>query len=437
MHPAPEVGQILAGKYQVERVLGQGGMGVVLAARHLQLEQRVALKFLLPEAARRDDLVQRFLREARAAVRLRNEYVAKILDVGTLDTGSPYIVMEFLDGQDLEARVEQRGPLPVEEAAEFLLQACEGLADAHKLGIIHRDLKPANLFVSERSDGSPCIKILDFGISKVTDEIGEGMTRTNEVMGSPHFMSPEQLRASRLADARSDIWALGVILFQLLTGKHVFDRGTLPELCTAIILEPPPTLRSVRPGLPAALDEVCLRCLEKDPARRYQTVAELAAALAPFGPSHAGVSAERASRVLGSPSSRASLPAPVGVAFAATEPPSATAAGRAPWLLGAAAGVAALVLVGYGLTRGADGPGPAGAPSAAVSAGPASSGAAAAPAETTSAVAPVATVIPPHARLDDHRWGRLGGPEGHQESAASPRACGEGAHGFRRPQIEG
>lgn len=309
MQPQLEAGQILANKFQIEKVLGQGGMGVVVAARHLQLEQKVALKFLLPEAAQHGDTVQRFLREARAAVKLRSEHVAKVLDVGTLDTGSPYIVMEFLQGDDLSTHLERQGPLPIEEAIDYVMQACEGLADAHKAGIIHRDLKPANLFLTTRSDGSPCVKILDFGISKLNEGIDKGITKTTEIMGSPQYMSPEQLRAARLTDARSDIWALGVILFQLLTGQMPFERETLPELFTAIVLDTPPSPRSLRNDLPDGLALIMLRCLEKDPAHRYQSVAELAAALAPFGPGHASASAERVSRILGP--SPVSLSAPV------------------------------------------------------------------------------------------------------------------------------
>lgn len=309
MQPQLEAGQILANKFQIEKVLGQGGMGVVVAARHLQLEQKVALKFLLPEAAQHGDTVQRFLREARAAVKLRSEHVAKVLDVGTLDTGSPYIVMEFLQGDDLSTHLERQGPLPVEEAIDYVMQACEGLADAHKAGIIHRDLKPANLFLTTRSDGSPCVKILDFGISKLNEGIEKGITKTTEIMGSPQYMSPEQLRAARLTDARSDIWALGVILFQLLTGQMPFERETLPELFTAIVLDTPPSPRSLRGDLPEGLALIMLRCLEKDPAHRYQSVAELAAALAPFGPGHASASADRVSRILGP--SPVSLSAPV------------------------------------------------------------------------------------------------------------------------------
>src|SRR6478752_9937760 len=191
-------GQILAGKFRIERVLGQGGMGVVVAATHLQLDERVALKFLLPDALANPEAVERFAREARAAVKIKSEHVARVSDVGTLESGSPYMVMEYLQGEDLASWVRRNGAMPVPDAIEFLLQACEAIAEAHALGIVHRDLKPANLFVTRRVDGSPCIKVLDFGISKLTAAgADQGITQTASLLGSPLYMSPEQLAAAR------------------------------------------------------------------------------------------------------------------------------------------------------------------------------------------------------------------------------------------------
>ncbi|HEY3664483.1 MAG TPA: serine/threonine-protein kinase, partial [Polyangiaceae bacterium] len=209
-------GDVLAGKFRIERVLGQGAMGVVVAATHIQLDERVALKFLLPEALANADAVARFAREARAAVKIKSEHVVRVSDVGTLESGSPYMVMEYLQGQDLSEWMTNHGTLNVSDAVEFLLQACEALAEAHALGIVHRDLKPANLFVTARRDGTPCIKVLDFGISKFTAPGSNlNMTKTSTIMGSPLYMSPEQLSSTRTVDARTDIWALGVILFEL------------------------------------------------------------------------------------------------------------------------------------------------------------------------------------------------------------------------------
>jgi eukaryotic-like serine/threonine-protein kinase len=299
MDKAPvQEGEILAGKYKIERMLAKGGMGVVVAAMHEALDQRVALKFLLPEGAADSDAVGRFLREARAAVRLRSEHVAKVLDVGTLDTGSPYIVMEYLEGRDLQAVLSERGKLPAPTAVSYVLQACEAIAEAHAHGIVHRDLKPGNLFLTRRNDGTPCIKVLDFGISKLpSGQMQAAMTNTRTVMGTPYYISPEQLRSSRNADCRSDIWALGMVLYELLTGTVAFPRDTLPELCTAIICDGVPDFSTHGVEVAPALVRVVLRCLEKSPEARFQTLAELASALAAFVVD-GGASAERISRIL-------------------------------------------------------------------------------------------------------------------------------------------
>src|SRR3954463_949976 len=279
-------GQILAGKFRIERVLGQGGMGVVVAATHLQLDQRVALKFLLPEALSNPEAWERFAREARAAVKIKSEHVARVSDVGTLESGSPYMVMEYLHGEDLASYVRRNGAAAIPDAVEFLLQACEAIAEAHALGIVHRDLKPANLFVTRRVDGSPCIKVLDFGISKltVTGAGAElGMTKTHTIMGSPLYMSPEQMSSSRSVDMRTDIWALGVILYETLTGRVPFEAETMPQLCGMILQDPPRPIRELRPGVPGVLESVLYHCLEKNRERRFANVAELAFALARFG----------------------------------------------------------------------------------------------------------------------------------------------------------
>ena len=349
-------GQILAGKFRIERVLGQGGMGVVVAATHLQLDQRVALKFLLPEALSNPEAVERFAREARAAVRIKSEHVARVSDVGTLESGSPYMVMEYLEGQDLAGWVRASGAMAVTDAIEFLLQACEAIGEAHALGIVHRDLKPANLFVTRRADGSPCIKVLDFGISKLTVPGGGadlGMTKTSSVMGSPLYMSPEQMSSTRNVDMRTDIWALGVILYETLTGHVPFEAETMPQLCGMILQDPPRPLRDLRPDVPEGVSAVILRCLEKQRDRRFANVGELAAALAPLGSPSARRSAERISRVLsaaGIPSSRDAGVAATSSAsgestntnWGASEPVKKS---RAPLLLGA---LAALLLVGGG-----------------------------------------------------------------------------------------
>jgi eukaryotic-like serine/threonine-protein kinase len=291
----PKPGDVLAGKYRVERVLGVGGMGVVVAAHHLQLDERVALKFLLPQAVRSATSVARFLQEARAAVKVKSEHVARVTDVGQLENGAPYMVMEYLEGNDLGAWLEKRGVMPVEQAVDFVLQACEALADAHSLGIVHRDLKPANLFCIQRSDGQLSIKVLDFGISKITTagEAGHGMTKTSMLMGSPLYMSPEQMKLTKGVDARADIWSLGVILFELVTGHPPFNAEAVTELAIKVAMEPPPPLRQFRPDAPQGLEQVIAKCLEKDRAKRFQNVAELAIALKDFGTKSARISVDR------------------------------------------------------------------------------------------------------------------------------------------------
>ncbi|NLE85294.1 MAG: protein kinase [Myxococcales bacterium] len=292
-------GDTIAEKYVVDRVLGQGGMGVVVAASHATLNQRVALKFLLPDACDHPGAVERFLREARAAVQIQSEHVARVIDVGTLDTGSPYMVMEFLEGHDLARELELRGSLPPEEIAEYLLQACEAIAEAHSLKIVHRDLKPANLFLSHRKDGSRIVKVLDFGISKAVREGEAHLTQTATMMGSPLYMAPEQIRNAKAVDARADVWSLGVILHEALSGRVPFGGETLSGVLASIIADAPEPLSSLRPDLPEGLTALVARCLEKDPARRIQDVAELAELLAPFAPEQAQRTVPRARSILG------------------------------------------------------------------------------------------------------------------------------------------
>ena len=322
-------GEVLAGKYRVERVLGLGGMGVVVAAMHIQLEERVAIKFLLPEALQNPDTVARFAREARAAVRIKNEHVARVSDVGTLDSGAPFMVMEYLEGQDLSDVVKSRGPLPVHEALDYLLQTCEAIAEAHSLGIVHRDLKPSNLFLTRGSDGAPLVKVLDFGISKVKPRGASmqeaALTKTASVMGSPLYMAPEQMVSTRDVDARADIWALGVVLYQLLAATAPFSGDTMTELCARILQEPPPPLSNVRSDVHPGLEAALLRCLEKERDRRYASVAELVTALAPFAGAYSRVSVDKVIRMAGSASmALAMMPTSVSEVFHLPQPQSGT-----------------------------------------------------------------------------------------------------------------
>jgi eukaryotic-like serine/threonine-protein kinase len=294
------IGDIVCGKYRIERQIGRGGMGIVLAATHLQLESLVAIKVMRRDLVADDRALNRLLMEARSAARIRSEHVARVLDVGTLDNGSPFIVMEYLDGENLADLLDRQGALDVEHAAAFLLQCCLALAEVHAAEMVHRDLKPGNIFIARLPDGAPSVKIVDFGISKNIGAAHEHAATTSpQVLGSPYYMSPEQMRAEAV-DERSDIWGLGAILFEMLTGRPPFLGDTLPEVYSAVLNHPPPRVESLRPGTPSGLDDVVLRCLEKDPAQRFCDVADLAEALAPYaGP--AAQLVERVTRILTNP----------------------------------------------------------------------------------------------------------------------------------------
>ena len=293
-------GDVIDGKYKVERDLGIGGMGRVVLALHLGLEERVALKLLLPEATRDPEAVARFAREAKAAARIKSEHVARVLDVSALGGKMPYIVMEYLEGSDLEQVVDSGGALSVDDAVDYVLQACEALAEAHARGVIHRDLKPGNLHLSKRADGSPMVKVLDFGISKIATRDQRGaMTTTSALLGSPLYMSPEQMKATRDVDARSDIWAIGVVLYELLTGRSPFQAPSMPQVCARVLDTPPDSLAPA--GLPTGLEAVVMKCLEKKAESRFQDVAAFATALEPFAPPRSAISVERILKVLGTP----------------------------------------------------------------------------------------------------------------------------------------
>ena len=299
---AMDRGSLLAGKYRVDRILGKGGVGIVVAATHVDLDQKVAIKFLRSEALTNPDAVERFSREARAAAMIRSEHVARVHDIGKLDSGAPYMVMEFLEGQDLDQLLND-GPLPVKDVVNFMMQACEGLAEAHGAGIIHRDLKPANLFLTRKKDGTPILKVLDFGISKLTGKQSSGSGRrraptTTEIMGSPGYMSPEQMRSTRTVDHRADIWALGTVMYELLTAQPAFVADTIEQLFFLITECPPDPVAQARPEIPEGLAAVVMKCLEKKPEDRYADVADLAKALSAFASTKMDSMAPKLRRVL-------------------------------------------------------------------------------------------------------------------------------------------
>jgi eukaryotic-like serine/threonine-protein kinase len=345
-----EIGTVVGGKFRIERLLGTGGMGAVAVATHLHLDQHVALKILNAEHAKNPDVCERFLREARAAARLRSEHVCRVSDVG-IDGQTPYIVMELLEGDDLASLIE-KGPLPIATAVDHVLQATIAIAEAHARGIVHRDLKPANLFVTRRLDGSPLVKVLDFGIAKAMTASPSKLTNTDVLMGTPGYMSPEQLRALRTVDARSDIWQLGVILYEAVSGRVPFPAATITDMAIRVATEPPEPL-----DVDPAFREVVLKCLEKSPDRRYEDVGAFALALVPFGGPTAAANAALVAKVLVDKEARAEtltsndssvVRSFVSSASRAAEQVAETPAPK-PTTLGSAAGATSIARRGRGM----------------------------------------------------------------------------------------
>jgi len=340
-------GELLDGKYRFERPLASSSMAIVVIARHIELDERVAIKFLSPHAVRSSSALARFRREARAAAQIKNQHVVRIIDVATTQTSVPYIVMEYLDGMDLERQLSlyPDRKAPIHDAVDFVLQASEAIAEGHQLGIVHRDLKPANLFCSDRGDGYPMIKVLDFGISKVRTAIGDvDRTDQHEILGSPRFMSPEQIDSSRDVDLRTDIWSLGVILYEALSGTAPFNAETIPELWRRIRSESPPELRRFRPECPYALAEVIARCLQKEPANRYADLGELATALAPIAPERSRASIARIKWTMVPATSGSTRPSTVAIEYGQVT--TARTIPRRPWLF--AVGTIAAIIAGIG-----------------------------------------------------------------------------------------
>jgi serine/threonine-protein kinase len=280
--PVP-LGEKIADRYVVDGVLATGGMGIVCLAHHIELEHSVAIKFLRHRFARNDAVVERFLGEARSLASLRSRHVVRIIDVGQLATGTPYLVMEYLEGTDLETLLMREGPLPVERAVDYVLQACEALAEAHAAGIVHRDVKPENLFLAGGGDAAPIVKVVDFGIAKRLDTTRtKVVTGPTDSMGSPCYMSPEQMASPRAVDARTDVWSIGVVLYRLLSGGLPFDGDSLVEIFARVVHAPVPRLAELRPEVDRHLERIVERCLEKKPEARHPSIAALAEELSTY-----------------------------------------------------------------------------------------------------------------------------------------------------------
>ncbi len=320
-----KVGDVVLGKYRIDRELGRGGMGVVVAATNVELDQQVALKLLLPERRGDDRAIARVMDEARATVQLSGLHTGKVLDVARLPSGEPVLVMSLLDGESLAELLAREGALPEARVVDLMLQACEGLAEAHALEIIHRDIKPSNLFLALDVDGTASLKVIDFGVAKASSNASD-LTATQAVVGSVQYMSPEHLR-KRPVDARTDIWSLGVVMYELLTARQPFPAESVTDASIQIAVEPPQPMPA---AISAKVRAIVERCLEKDPDKRYQTIREVAAAL----------------RALGTGKTTA-VKAAAAATTAATTPPRKTASRKWPVvaLLGAAAAAAAAVVV--------------------------------------------------------------------------------------------
>jgi serine/threonine-protein kinase len=335
-------GTLIAKKYRVERLIGEGGMGVVVAARHVELGRRVAIKLVRKDAIDAGS-VERLLREARAAAAIESQHVARVLDVGRSKGGEPYLVLEHLDGHDLHAHLASGPPPRVSDAVSWILQACEGLAAAHARGIVHRDLKPSNLFLTRLPDGREIVKLLDFGLAKsITSDDGR-ITATGAILGSPSYMSPEHL-SGRPLDARSDIWSLGVTLYELLARELPFVGGTTPQICAAVLSSPPVPIASRRHDVPEELVRVIDACLEKDPEMRPRDVADLAARLEPFCDGAIGSAARVASTL-----EKAGVEAPLTFSEPHESPTHLVSAVDAPPRVRSVATIAVAALVAVGL----------------------------------------------------------------------------------------
>jgi serine/threonine-protein kinase len=284
--PDPLVGRVLDERYRVIRRLGEGGMGAVYEGEHLLIRKRVAIKVLHPQFAASGDMIARFHQEAVAATAIGHPNIVEVNDLGRTPDGGIYMVLELLVGEDFAATIERAGGLPIGRAVRIVQRVCDAVQAAHDKGIVHRDLKPENIFLVERDGQRDFVKVLDFGISKIQggelSESGRAGTKTGSIVGTAYYMSPEQAQGKKSVDHRTDVWAMGVILFRALTGRYPFDDESYPMLIVKICSESPRRVRDFRRDVPPELDAIVLRCLERDPSVRVQSCRELRTLLEPF-----------------------------------------------------------------------------------------------------------------------------------------------------------
>ena len=327
-------GEVLAGKYRVERIPGRNGLGVLVQVRHVELGQEVTLKFLVPDACIYPEFVQRFIREARAAVKIQGEHVARVTDVGRLESGAPYMVREFLRGPDLAEVVKVRGALPFSEACDYIIQAAEAVAEGHALGIAHRNLRPTTLVVTRRTDGAPLVKVFDFAATEALHvepftKRSVSLVGSSALMASLPYLSPEQVRDPHGVDFRADVYALGAVLYELLAGVPPFEAESAPALLAMVAADLPTSLGTLRPDLPPRLEQVVMRCLAKSRDQRFDNIAELSLALRPYtsGESTGSIDrivrlASRTTRLLADTRiSTSTIPVAVPVASSESSPP--------------------------------------------------------------------------------------------------------------------
>ena len=309
MPTALPLGTVVGQKYRIDEVIAEGGMGVVYKGWHLILEHPIAIKVVRPELAQYPEAIARFIDEARASAQLQGIHSTHVLDIGIIDNGPPFMVLEYLEGRDLCQVLATDGPLPLTQAADYVLQTCEAVAEAHARRIVHRDLKPDNLFIQTMPDGTGILKVIDFGIAKRLGLDARPYMQRGQSCGSPDYMAPEQMNTPEQVDERADIWSIGVILFELLTNCVPFHSETVHSICVKVMTSEPIPLRSLRPDLPAEIEQIVQRCLSKQREGRYPNVGDLAQDLVPFASTEAAQSHERILRLLGEPETNA---APVG-----------------------------------------------------------------------------------------------------------------------------